>query len=64
MERKTNELARMTILYLQCKGQKVARNSPKFLLKEGKLINYKNLSLEGIPCNWNYLGTGSMFVCL
>lgn len=41
MERKTNELARMTILYLQCKGQKVARKSPKFLLKEGKLINYK-----------------------
>ena len=41
MERKTNELPRMTTLYLQCKGQKVARKSPKFLLKEGKLINYK-----------------------
>ena len=64
MERKTNELARITILYLQCKGQKVARNSGKFFLKEGQLINYKNPAMDGVSCNWNYLGTGSMLICL
>lgn len=51
-------------LYLQHKGQKVARNLGMCFWKEEQLTNYNNPATDGVPYKWKYLGTGLMIVCL
>lgn len=46
------------------KVRKCLETQRNYFVKKGQFNNLNNPAMDRVPCNWNYLGTGSMIIHL